>query len=68
MTKLSPQCSVLLNALKSGETLTPLDSLRKYHVLALSQRMTELKKLGWPVRTELVKMGTKHIARYSLES
>ena len=63
---MSPQCITLLNALKRGESLTPLDSLRKYHVLALSQRMTELRKAGWPIRSELVKIGLKHIARYSL--
>lgn len=64
--KLSPQCETLLTALKSGEKLTPLDSLRKYHVLALSQRMTELRKAGWPVQSEIVKIGIKRIARYSL--
>lgn len=63
---MTPQCKTLLNALKLGETLTPLDALRKYHVLALSQRMTDLRRLGWPVKTVLVRVGTKHVARYSL--
>lgn len=63
---MTPQCKTLLNALKAGEELTPLDALRKYHVLALSQRMTDLRRLGWPVKTEMVKIGIKHVARYSL--
>ena len=63
---MSPQCATLLQALKAGENLTPLDSLRKYHILALSQRVGELRRMGYPVRSELVKMGSKHIARYSM--
>lgn len=39
----------ILRALQRGERLTPLDSLSKYGVLALSQRVGELIRMGWPI-------------------
>ena len=63
---MSPQCKTLLEALKSGKTLTVAEALTKYGVYALSQRCGELRKLGYPVKSELVPVGGKHVARYSL--
>ncbi len=57
----------ILRYLAQGHTLTPLESLEKFRCLTLSQRVTELKREGWPVQSELVNVGGKHVARYWLE-
>lgn len=60
------QSETLLAALRRGEALTTLDALQKYNVMAVSQRMTELQRKGFPIRSEIVKTPTgKHVARYS---
>ena len=56
----------LLKALQRGECLTTLDALQKYGVMALSQRMTELQRAGYPVRSEMIDLPSgKRVARYS---
>ena len=62
------QLWVLLEALWRGERLTPIYSLEKYRVMALSQRVGEIRKLGWPVRRAMIATPTgKHVAEYWLE-
>jgi hypothetical protein len=56
----------LLKALQRGECLTTLDAFRRYGVMALSQRMTELQRAGYPVKSEMIDLPTgKRVARYS---
>ena len=56
----------LLKALQRGEELTTLDALQRYGVMALSQRMTELQRAGYPVKSEMIDLPTgKRVARYS---
>ena len=56
----------LLKALQRGECLTTLDALQRYGVMALSQRMTELQRAGYPVKSEMIDLPTgKRVARYS---
>ena len=50
-----------------GKSLTPLDSLRLYGVFRLSGRILELRRMGLPIETELVKDGRKRYACYSLK-
>lgn len=58
----------LLMAMQRGERLTVLTALQQYQVYALSQRVGELKRDGWPIRTQMVKTPTgKTIAEYRLE-
>ena len=59
------QTEALLAALRRGESLTPLIALNRYGVLALSQRMTPLIRAGYPIRSELVKVGRKTVAQYT---
>lgn len=55
----------LLNALKQGERLTPLTALEKYRCFSLSQRMGELRRSGWPIRSEMVTVTSgKKVACY----
>lgn len=46
------QCGVLLRAFQRGERLTVAEALSRYGVYALSQRVGELRKAGWPVESE----------------
>jgi hypothetical protein len=55
----------LLWALKSGEKLTPLTALERYQCFSLSQRMGELRRSGWPIRSEMVSVKSgKKVACY----
>ena len=58
----------ILQHLLSGGSLTPLDSLNLFGVLALSQRIGELKRQGFPIKTEIVEVPShKRVARYSYD-
>jgi hypothetical protein len=58
----------LLAALKRGEHLTPLSALERYKCFSLSQRMGELKRSGWPIRSQMVSVNSgKKVASYWLE-
>jgi len=58
---------LLLQAFRRGEELTPLDSLSRYGVMALSQRVGELKREGVPIHTEMVDLPSgKRVAKYRL--
>lgn len=55
----------LLMALKNGERLTPLSALERYKCFSLSQRMGELRRAGWPIRSMMVKVNSgKSVACY----
>lgn len=55
----------ILNALKRGERLTVAVALEKYQVYALSQECGRLKALGWPVKTQMVKVASgKKVSEY----
>lgn len=60
------QCEELLAAFRRGEKLSVRDALLKYGVYALSQRVGELKR-EHDIRSEMVKVGKKHVARYWME-
>lgn len=72
----SPACRVpdkgtmtydLLAALQRGEKLTPLSALEKYRCFSLSQRMGELRRSGWPIVAERVKVPSgKSVAEYRM--
>ena len=47
------QCHTLLLAMQRGERLTVAEALSRYGVYALSQRCGELKRMGWPVESEM---------------
>lgn len=50
--------------LAQGHSITPLVAVTKFNCLALSQRMGEIRRSGFPVKTEMVKVGDKRVARY----
>lgn len=57
----------ILNYLKKGKTLTPLQALRLFDCWALSSRISNLKDEGHNIKTEIIRTKDKHFARYSLE-
>jgi hypothetical protein len=59
------QCYEILYALKAGKRLTVAKALSEHGVYALSQRVGELKRMGWPICTRMVEVrpGTR-IAEY----
>lgn len=50
----------LLMAFQRGEVLTVGDALMKYRVYALSQRVGDLKRMGWNIESESVEGGKHH--------
>lgn len=59
----------ILRALQRGETLTVLEALNRFQCYALSQRIGELKRMGWPIQSEPFKTESgKTVARYSMEA
>lgn len=62
------QAHTLLMAFYRNEKLTVLTALEKYGVYALSQRVGELKRLGWPIKSEMIETITgKHVACYWID-
>ena len=62
------QCRTLLEAMQRGEYLSVYDALSKYGVYALSQRCGELRRMGWPIQSQMKTLPNgKRVAIYSLE-
>ena len=58
----------LLMAMKLGVRLTVAKALNEYGVYALSQRVGELKKMGWPILSRTIEAnGGARISEYWLE-
>ena len=66
-TPTGPQERAILSYFKSGGSLTVKEAIDRFGVYALSQRCGGLRRLGWPIKSEIIKTGTgKHVARYFL--
>ena len=44
----------ILNYLKLGNTLTPLESLRRFSCMRLASRVSDLKKKGYNIKMRMV--------------
>ncbi len=62
------QEQMILEHLKSGRSLSPIEAMREYKVLRLAARIEALRKDGYPIRTmmESDKRTKKRWARYWL--
>jgi len=61
------QQAAILNYLQAGHSLTVGEAMSQLGVYALSQRCGELRRMGWPIKSEpVVTANGKRIARYSL--
>jgi hypothetical protein len=63
------QCHDLLEAMFDGERFTVLTALKEKKIFAVSQRCTDLRRNGWPVKSEwLTLRGGKRVKQYWLEA
>ena len=58
----------ILNYMKSGMGITPIDALDLFGCFRLSARISDLRKKGYLIRTDMVVKNGKRVARYSLET
>lgn len=56
----------ILAYLRKGNTLTPLEALRKFGTLRLSGRILELRQAGYTIKSRLVDVNGKKVAKYLL--
>lgn len=57
----------ILEHLKTGATLTPLEALRMFGSLRLSGRIYDLKQDGWPIFCDRLDAGSgKRVGHYTL--
>jgi len=62
------QNKAILKALQNNDRLTPWDILNNFGSLRASARIYDLRAMGHPVKTEMVKIGKKRVARYFLQN
>lgn len=62
------QNQAILKALQNKDRLTPYDILVNFGSLRASARIWDLRSQGHNIRTEMVKIGKKRVARYFLEN
>lgn len=61
------QASAILQHLKEGKGITPIDALNLFGCFRLGARIADLKKMGYEIVTERIKVeGGKYVARYHL--
>lgn len=62
------QTSQILDFLKDGNTLTPLQALQRFGVLRLGARIWELRERGYrdKIKSTIVVRGDKHFAQYRM--
>jgi len=56
----------ILEALRAGDKLTPLDALDRFGCFRLGARIHDLRRKGWPIESEIVERGGKRVAVYWL--
>lgn len=60
------QAGQILEYLKAGNAITPIDALNKFGCFRLGARIWDLKREGHRIEKEIVRDGDKHWARYML--
>jgi len=61
------QTQQIYEHLRDGGTLTPLEALNMFGCFRLSGRMHDLRTAGIDVKTEIVQINGKNVAKYSLD-
>lgn len=57
----------ILNYLKTGKSITPLEALYEFGCFRLSARIFDLKKDGWPITCDRLDVGDdKMVGHYTL--
>lgn len=62
------QNELILKHLQAGNSLTVFQAMfEPFRCMALSQRCGELKRQGWPIQSEMIKLPNgKRVAEYKL--
>jgi hypothetical protein len=61
------QGQLILNHLRAGKHLTPLEALKRFRCLRLSGRILELREAGYDIRTRMVRLSSgKRVASYRM--
>jgi hypothetical protein len=67
MKTIQSQAKRILEYLKAGNGITPMDALDLFGCFRLGARIADLKRMGYDIVTERVKVeGGKYVARYHL--
>lgn len=61
------QNALIKGWLMNGRSLTTLEALNMFGCFRLAARIADLKDKGMDIRTEIVSINDKRVARYSLE-
>lgn len=65
--KAGTQEYALLHAFKLGKRFTVLTAIQELGIFALSQRCGALKRMGWPVMSRTIAVGSKHVSEYWMD-
>jgi hypothetical protein len=66
---LATQSDQILKHLKSGQTITPLEALRRFGCFRLGARIYDLKQEGHAIEKQMVDVGKgKRVASYRIAS
>jgi hypothetical protein len=65
---MTTQCEQILQRLKTGRTLTPVDALNDFGCFRLAARVKDLRDSGHDIVTIRESQGEKVFARYLLRS
>lgn len=61
------QTQAIINYLMPpGRSITPLEALNMFGCFRLGARMFEIKRMGYPVKSEIITDGKKRFAKYYL--
>lgn len=60
------QTTEILNHLKQHGNLTPMEALTKYGCMRLASRINDLRGMGHPIETTIIRQGKKRWAKYCL--
>lgn len=63
------QAQRILNHLRAGKHLTPIEALSRFSCLRLSGRILELREAGYRIHTRMVRLaGGKRVAKYHMRA
>jgi len=62
------QSEMILDYLKTGKSISPLEALEKFGCFRLGGRIYDLKKEGHHITTSMVERNGKRFAEYRLEA
>ena len=58
------QCDAILDYLRRGKILTPLDALRLFGCFRLAARIHDLRSQGYTIETEIIELDDSRVACY----